>query len=69
MKHHFRHLVATAVAVASLGAAAADKTVTYYYADPQGTPLAEADANGNVTARYDYAPFGRSVLDSTNNGP
>ncbi|HTV86200.1 MAG TPA: RHS repeat-associated core domain-containing protein [Dyella sp.] len=33
-------------------------TVTYVYTDPQGTPLAEADANGNITATYDYAPYG-----------
>ena len=26
-------------------------TVTYVYTDPQSTPLAEADANGNITAR------------------
>ncbi|MCW0201220.1 hypothetical protein [Rhodanobacter thiooxydans] len=26
-------------------------TVTHVYTDPQGTPLAEADANGNITGR------------------
>ena len=31
-------------------------TVTYVYTDPQGTPLAEADVNGNITATFDYAP-------------
>jgi RHS repeat-associated protein len=32
--------------------------VTYVYTDPQGTPLAEADATGAITARFDYAPYG-----------
>jgi RHS repeat-associated protein len=33
-------------------------TVTYVYTDPQGTPLAEADANGNITATFEYTPYG-----------
>jgi uncharacterized protein RhaS with RHS repeats len=33
-------------------------TVTYVYTDPQGTPLAETDANGNITATFDYTPYG-----------
>jgi RHS repeat-associated protein len=36
-------------------------TVTYVYTDPQGTPLAEANASGTITARFDYAPYGQSV--------
>lgn len=36
-------------------------TVTYVYTDPQGTPLAEADASGNITARFEYTPYGVSV--------
>lgn len=43
--------------------------VTYIYTDPQGTPLAEADENGNITATYDYAPFGSVALGSVPNGP
>lgn len=35
--------------------------VTYVYTDPQGTPLAEADANGTIIATYDYAPYGQPV--------
>ncbi|EIL97954.1 wall-associated protein [Rhodanobacter thiooxydans LCS2] len=31
------------------------------YTDPQGTPLAEADASGNITARFEYTPYGVSV--------
>lgn len=33
-------------------------TVTYVYTDAQGTPLSEADALGNVTANFDYRPYG-----------
>lgn len=36
-------------------------TVTYVYTDPQGTPLAEADASGNITARFEYTPYGVPV--------
>jgi RHS repeat-associated protein len=32
--------------------------VTYVYSDPQGTPLAEADASGNITATFEYTPYG-----------
>jgi RHS repeat-associated protein len=44
-------------------------TVTYVYTDPQGTPLAEADAQGNITARFDYAPYGSVAMGSAPNGP
>lgn len=39
--------------------------------DPQGTPLVEADASGNVVARYDYTPYGNAVASLGNppNGP
>ena len=43
-------------------------TVTYVYSDPQGTPLAEADAQGNITARFDYAPYGSVAMGSAPNG-
>jgi RHS repeat-associated protein len=39
------------------------------YTDPQGTPLAEADANGNITATYDYTPYGTTALGTPPNGP
>ncbi|HEV2681162.1 MAG TPA: RHS repeat-associated core domain-containing protein, partial [Rhodanobacter sp.] len=42
--------------------------VTYIYTDPQGTPLAEADAHGNITARFDYAPYGTAVTNSGMSG-
>jgi len=45
-------------------------TVTYVYTDPQGTPLAEADASGNVTATFEYTPYGTFAPSGTSNpGP
>jgi RHS repeat-associated protein len=44
-------------------------TVTYVYTDPQGTPLAEADANGNITATFDYTPYGSTAIGTPPNGP
>ena len=44
-------------------------TVTYEYTDQQGTPLAEADANGNITATFDYTPYGTTALGTAPNGP
>jgi RHS repeat-associated protein len=45
-------------------------TVTYVYSDPQGTPLAEADASGNITATFEYTPYGTYAPTGTSNpGP
>lgn len=44
-------------------------TVTYIYTNPQGTTLAEADANGNVVATFEYSPYGSLTLGSPANGP
>lgn len=44
-------------------------TVTYIYTDPQGTPLAEADASGNIKATFDYRPYGSLALGSPPSGP
>ncbi|MGB3747879.1 MAG: RHS repeat-associated core domain-containing protein [Rhodanobacter sp.] len=44
-------------------------TVTYVYTDAQGTPLAEADASGNITATFDYAPYGSQALGTAPSGP
>lgn len=54
-----------------LQAHAQTDTVTYVYTDPQGTPLVEAGASGNVIARYDYTPYGSSIasLGSPPDGP
>ncbi|KAG9590807.1 hypothetical protein KCV01_g11709, partial [Aureobasidium melanogenum] len=43
--------------------------VTYYYTDPQGNVLAEADADGNITARYDYRPYGSLTTADQPEGP
>lgn len=48
---------------------AAVDTVTYVYTDPQGTPLAEADASGTITATFDYAPYGSQAMGTPPNGP
>ncbi|PTR22799.1 RHS repeat-associated protein [Luteibacter sp. OK325] len=62
--------VFAALLVACSGVASAQTSkVTYYLTDQLGTPLVEMDASGAVTASYDYAPFGRSVLDPPANGP
>ena len=53
----------------------AQDTVTYVYTDPQGTPLAEADAKGNITATFEYTPYGTYAPQGTSkpganpNGP
>jgi RHS repeat-associated protein len=56
-----------------LQAQAQTGTVTYIYTDPQGTPLAEADATGTITAKFDYAPYGAastaSGMSGAPNGP
>lgn len=44
-------------------------TVTYVYTDPQGTPLAEADATGSITATFDYKPYGSQILGNPYAGP
>jgi len=53
----------------SLSGAARAGAVTYIYADAQGTPLAEADAGGNITATFDYKPYGSVALGIAPNGP
>jgi RHS repeat-associated protein len=42
-------------------------SVTYVYTDPQGTPLAEADASGNITATFEYTPYGTFAPNGTSN--
>jgi RHS repeat-associated protein len=50
------------------GASTAE-TVTYYYTNQQGTPLATADASGNILTTSDYRPYGSQVLGSPAGGP
>lgn len=47
----------------------AQKQVTYYYTDAQGSPLVETDASGNVIATFDYRPFGSQALGGESSGP
>lgn len=50
---------------------AQSSTKHYYYTDPQGTPLAKADAQGNIVERYEYTPYGEPVpgMGGVSNGP
>lgn len=52
-----------------LQAKAQTGTVTYIYTDQQGTPLAEANASGTITATFDYTPYGSQALGTAPNGP
>lgn len=53
----------------SVAFAQASVTVTYYYTDQQGTPLATADASGNVISKFDYKPYGSVSSGSPTQGP
>jgi RHS repeat-associated protein len=48
---------------------ASAEEVTYYYTNQQGTPLAMADAAGNVIAPADYRPYGTRAIGSPDAGP
>jgi RHS repeat-associated protein len=71
MQVNMKHIlyVALAYLVLTLAPSAHASTVTYVYSDPQGTPLAEADASGNITATFDYRPYGAQALGARNEGP
>jgi RHS repeat-associated protein len=45
------------------------ETVTYYYTNQQGTPLATADTSGNILTTSDYRPYGSQALGSPVGGP
>lgn len=45
------------------------QTVTYYITDAQGSITATTDPSGNVTARFDYKPYGSIVSGMPDNGP
>lgn len=61
--------VVAALLLGLIGQLAQAGTVTYVYTDPQGTPLADADASGNITATFDYKPYGSQVLGTPKAGP
>lgn len=67
MKKHTRLLAMLTLWM--LWAVAHAGTVTYVYSDPQGTPLAEADASGTITATFDYRPYGGQALGAAPSGP
>lgn len=67
MRRYFMVFVFAVLYCAAAGAQ--QKTVTYYYTDPQGTPLAETDADGNITATFDYRPYGSESLGQASGGP
>ena len=46
----------------------AAETVTYYYTNEQGTPLATTDAAGNIVNVADYRPYGEQTLGSPAHG-
>ncbi|MGF6492185.1 RHS repeat-associated protein [Luteibacter sp. 621] len=60
--------VGLSVLVAICGMANAE-TITYYYTNQQGTPLATADAAGNILSTADYRPYGAQTLGTPEPGP
>ena len=44
-------------------------TITYVHTDQLGSPTAETDVSGNVTARFRYEPFGQSLEANIAQGP
>lgn len=58
-----------ALLVSGFAHAQQNGTVTYVYTDPQGTPLAEADTQGNITATFDYTPYGTIAMGTSPDGP
>ncbi|MEZ2416347.1 RHS repeat-associated core domain-containing protein [Luteibacter sp. RCC_6_2] len=57
------------VLLAFTGLTRAAETVTYFYADQQGTVLASADAAGNVLSMTDYRPYGAVARGALQEGP
>lgn len=45
------------------------ESVTYYYTDQQGTPLATVNASTSAITTIDYRPYGSQVLGATQDGP
>lgn len=68
MRHKGSAFLAGIALVLAASTASAGK-VTYIYTDPQGTPLAEADAQGSIIATFDYAPYGTQAMGTPPNGP
>ena len=56
-------LIFLTLLVGIVNSACATKTISYYMTDPSGTVIATTDASGQVTARFDYKPYGAPVMD------
>lgn len=70
MKHHVLRMLGVLTCLILCGAVHAGKgKVTYIYTDPQGTPIAEADEQGNITKTFDYRPYGQRALGQPPDGP
>ena len=69
MRRDFCRLILWPLLCGALPLHARPSTVTYIYTDPQGTPLAEANSSGNITATFDYQPYGSLALGSAPSGP
>jgi RHS repeat-associated protein len=65
----FRFFLVALLGLVGRGALAG--TVTYIHTDLQGTPVMESDAQGHITARFDYTPYGVPAqgLSGSPNGP
>ncbi|WP_430392070.1 RHS repeat domain-containing protein [Dyella sp. 20L07] len=64
-----KHQVALVIVLFLLPVISSAATVTYIYTDYQGTPLAEAAPSGDITAIFDYQPYGSQTLGTPANGP
>jgi RHS repeat-associated protein len=68
MKHRAWRTIWLLTCLLLCGVVHADK-VTYIYTAPDGTVIAEADEQGNVTKTFDYRPYGEQALGQPPNGP
>ncbi|WP_233843692.1 RHS repeat-associated core domain-containing protein [Dyella sp. 2HG41-7] len=68
MKHHVWRMILISAWLLLCSLAHAGK-FTYVYTDPQGTPIAEADEQGNITKIFDYRPYGDQALGQPPDGP
>lgn len=53
----------------AMSVARASETVTYYHTDALGSVVATSDANGNITERREYEPYGAQLTPAVSDGP